>query len=139
MKADAPAALKALASLGEAYAVIYLPGDPVPLPVTTAGDFRGRPFFMLGTVAHWIDSALEARVTGPALGYYDAKGLLYFVTAAANAPEVQAGLVVQAIDASRQQLEDGAGMQAAITALDPLGESTPAAPRPKPGPPPADA
>jgi hypothetical protein len=94
---------------------------------------------MLGTVAHWIDSALEARVTGPALGYYDAKGLLYFVTAAANAPEVQAGLVVQAIDASRQQLEDGAGMQAAITALDPLGESTPAAPRPKPGPPPADA
>jgi hypothetical protein len=139
MKANAPAALKALAALGEAYAVIYLPGDPVPLPVTTAGEFRGRPFFMLGTVAHWIDSNLEAKQQGPAVAYYDAKGLLYFVTAASNAPEVQAGLVVQAIDASRQQLEEGAGMQAAVEALDPFGEDAPAPARPKPGPPPADA
>lgn len=139
MKATAPAALKALASLGEAYAVIYLPGDPVPMPVTTAGEFRGRPFFMLGTVAHWIGSDLEAKPDGNGVAYHDAKGLLYYVTAAANAPEVQTGLVVQAIDDSRQQLEEGAGMQAAIEALDPFGENTPAAPRPKPGPPPADA
>lgn len=132
MKATDPKALKALRQLGEAYAVAYIPGDPDPKPVTTAGDFRGRPFVMLGTVAHWIgNDDTNAEVTAEAVAFTDAKGLLFYVTTAANAPEVQTGLVVQAIDFSRQQLEEGQGMQAAIAALDPLGEGPEGTPRPK--------
>lgn len=133
MKANDPAALKALKALGQAYAVIYLPGETAPMPVTTAGEFRGRPFFMLGTIGHWIGDDLKAVANESGVAYFDDKGLRFYVTPAANAPEVQAGLVVQAIDISREQLAEGAGMAAAILAMDPDG--TDPAPAPRPGKP----
>lgn len=122
MKSDHPAALKSLAKLGAGHSVIYFQGEAVPYPVTTAGEFRSRPFFMLGSKGHWIDSQLDAEVTAGAIAYRKGGELLLYVTTAENAPEVRTGLVVDAITTMREAIGRGAGLAEAIRAMDPLGE-----------------
>jgi len=122
MKATDPEALKTLARLGAGHAVIYLPDTTTPEPLTTAGEFRGRPFYMLGDVAHWIPPELDARVGPLAVAYYERGRLRFYVTPVTEAGEIRTGAVIDAIEDARAALEAGQGMAAAVEALDPLGE-----------------
>lgn len=114
MKPNDPAALKALATMAAAHAVIYLPDEKAPVPVTYAGEHRGRAYYMLGDVPHELPNDLKAEVGPLAIAYYDGKALAYYVTPAGEAGEVQTGKVIDAIDEAREAIENAGGLPALL-------------------------
>jgi len=112
---------KALDRFAKRYAVIYLPDLPTSLPLTAAGEFRERAFFMLGPKGHWVPESLEARVTPVGVGFYEAEELRYYVTSVEECPELNLEDVIKEINIARGMLGK-AGIAQAIVAVDPLHE-----------------
>lgn len=111
MKSTDPTVIQALEKLNAATAVVYLSGMVKPVPVTQAGNHKGRTYYITGTGPHLIgpDTECEVEPSGAVACRVNGELELYF-TAASEAPETTPEEAALAIRNAKEWIEENGGM-----------------------------